>query len=68
VAEAVLGPKANAVAAAREGVIQEPEFVAPSEFAQASDSAGELDESEKTLRRAIDVIPALAGSLGQMDR
>jgi len=64
VAEAVLPPKANAVGAAPEGVIQEPEFVAQSKFAEAPDGADELDESEKTLRRAIDVIPALAWFAG----
>lgn len=59
-AEAALRPKANAVGAALEGGIQEPGFVAQSEFAAAVDSADELDESEKNLRRAIDVVPALA--------
>jgi len=34
--------------------------VAPGEFSEAFDSPEELDESEKNLRRAIDVIPALA--------
>jgi formate hydrogenlyase transcriptional activator len=60
VAEGPLRPKAKAVGAALEAAIQEPESVAPGEFAEAVDNAEELAESEKNLRRAIDVIPALA--------
>ena len=60
VAEGPLRSKAKAVGAALEAGIQEPESVSPSEFAEPVDSAEELDESEKNLRRAIDVIPALA--------
>ena len=60
VAEGPLRPKAKAVGAALEARIQEPESVAPGEFAEAVDSGEELDESEKNLRRVIDVIPALA--------
>ena len=60
VAEGPLRPKAKAVGAALEAGIQEPESVAPGEFPEAVDSPEELDESEKNLRRAIDVIPALA--------
>ena len=60
VAEGPLRPKAKAVGAALEAGIQEPESVAPGEFPEAVDSPEELDESERNLRRAIDVIPALA--------
>ena len=60
VAEGLLRPKAKAVGAAPEAGIQEPESVAPGEFPEPVDSPEELDESEKNLRRAIDVIPALA--------
>jgi len=60
VAEGLLRPKAKAVGAAPEAGIQERESVAPGEFPEPVDSPEELDESEKNLRRAIDVIPALA--------
>src|ERR1700740_1759313 len=60
VAEGPLRPKTKAVGASLEAGIQEPESVAPGEFAEAVDSAEELDESEKNLRRAIDAIPPLA--------
>ena len=64
VAKGALRPKVNVAGAALEGGIQEPEFVAQSAFGDAVDSADGLDESEKNLRRAIDVIPALAWFAG----
>jgi formate hydrogenlyase transcriptional activator len=60
VAEGPLRPKAKAVGAALEVGIPDRESFAQSESADAVDSAAELDDSEKNLRRAIDVIPALA--------
>ena len=60
-AEAVLRPKVNAVGADVEGG---PEFVTQNGFADTIDGTDELDSSEKNLRRAIDVIPALAWFAG----
>jgi formate hydrogenlyase transcriptional activator len=60
VAEGPLRLKANGVGAALEGGVQHLESVEQSESADPVDSANELDGSEKNLRRAIDVVPALA--------